>query len=162
MREATGTQSTGLGSAASRLRKAQGKPPPVWVHSHRVARDARRVLLFPRMPTASCGPFIPRVRGMGKATGEASPRKHCIRMGIVFPRFSRFHYGVHRVAATLYFSEHRLQTRGKRSRGDSSPGGVSREVKAEKCYAKVCTAIGSATVKAVPFPISLFTVILPS
>jgi len=46
------------------------------------------------------------------------------------------------------------------------PRGVSREVKAghtvRQYYAEVCDAIGSATVKVVPFPISLSTLILPS
>jgi len=35
------------------------------------------------------------------------------------------HYDEHRVVATPHFSARRVQRRGRRSRGDSSPGGVS-------------------------------------
>jgi hypothetical protein len=73
MREATATQSTGVGRAASRLRRAQGQPPPVWVHAHRGASQETGVAL-PQDAKRKLWAIHPCVRGMGKAPGLAPPR----------------------------------------------------------------------------------------
>ena len=84
-----------------------------------------RVLIFSRMPSASRGPCFPRAWGMRGPTGMAPPQE---TMGLHGDRVSALfllNYGMHPVAATPHFSACRVQTRGRRSRGDVSPGGVS-------------------------------------
>src|ERR1700687_5893501 len=62
----------------------------------------------------------------GKSNGPGTALEtERLNGGTVFVLFL-LHYDEHRVVATPHFSARRVQRRGRRSRGDASPGGVSR------------------------------------
>src|SRR5258708_2382034 len=86
-----------------------------------------RVLGLPKMPKRELWAIHPFSKGMGAPTGMAPPQETACLNGGTASALFLLHYDTHRVGATLHFSEDRLQRRGRRSRGVSTPGGESRQ-----------------------------------
>ncbi len=86
----------------------------------------------------------PFSKGTGAPTGMAPAQETACLNGGTASALFLLHYDTHRVGATLHFSEDRLQRRGRRSRGVSTPGGVSQlplpggMPDQEKCLLDVC------------------------
>jgi hypothetical protein len=71
-----------------------------------------RVLPLSKRQKRELWAILPFPKGMRAATGLAPPRKQQAWMDALF-QFFPAHYGIHRVAATLHFSEYRLHERDR-------------------------------------------------
>jgi len=105
-----------------------------------------RVLGLPKMPKTRVvghSSLLER-HGSPNGHGTAPPQETACLNGGTASALFLLHYDTHRVGATLHFSEDRLQRRGRRSRGVSTPGGVSQlplpggMPDQEKCLLDVC------------------------